>query len=141
MKNEIMIIDEKTIEDKIYVVRGKQVMIDSDLAAIYGYETKDFNDGAHSDERIIIDDAAVDDTAMPDGHTVSYAHGIGEINVQTGVVLNIRVVADRDRLIAPNGSIEPHTAVLSNCHILQNLSALCDEGGGINHGHNASLLC
>lgn len=43
MKNEIMIIDEKTIEDKIYVVRGKQVMIDSDLAAIYGYETKDFN--------------------------------------------------------------------------------------------------
>ena len=28
MKNEIMIIDEKTIEDKIYVVRGKQVMID-----------------------------------------------------------------------------------------------------------------
>jgi hypothetical protein len=43
MKNEIMIIDDKTIEDKIYVVRGKQVMIDSDLAAIYGYETKDFN--------------------------------------------------------------------------------------------------
>ena len=99
------------------------------------------NDGAHSDERIIIDDAAVDDTAMPDGHTVSYAHGIGEINVQAGVVLNIRVVADRDRLITPNGSIEPHTAVLSNCHILQNLSALCDEGGGINFGHNAPLLC
>ena len=43
MKNEIMIIDEKTIEDKIYVVRGKQVMIDSDLAEIYGYDIKNFN--------------------------------------------------------------------------------------------------
>ena len=25
---------------KIYVIRGVQVMLDSDLAAIYGYETK-----------------------------------------------------------------------------------------------------
>ena len=34
------IVDEGTIRDKIYVIRGQQVMLDSDLAEIYGYETK-----------------------------------------------------------------------------------------------------
>jgi len=37
------IIDEHTLRDKIYVIRGQQVMLDYDLAAIYGYETKAFN--------------------------------------------------------------------------------------------------
>ena len=40
---EIAIIDEQTIRDKIYVVRGVQVMLDFELAEIYGYETKNFN--------------------------------------------------------------------------------------------------
>lgn len=42
-KNEIMIVDEQSLKDKIYVIRGQQVMLDSDLAEIYGYETKNFN--------------------------------------------------------------------------------------------------
>ena len=42
-KEEIAIIDEQTIHDKIYVVRGVQVMLDFELAEIYGYETKNFN--------------------------------------------------------------------------------------------------
>ena len=40
---EIAVIDERTIRDKIYVVRGVQVMLDFELAEIYGYETKNFN--------------------------------------------------------------------------------------------------
>ena len=43
MTNEIVIINEDNIKDKIYIVRGKQIMLDSDLAEIYGYETKNFN--------------------------------------------------------------------------------------------------
>ena len=43
MTNEILLIDEQNIKNKIYIVRGKQVMVDSDLAKIYGYETKNFN--------------------------------------------------------------------------------------------------
>ena len=43
MTEELIILDEKTIKDKVYYIRGKQVMIDSDLAKIYGYSTKDFN--------------------------------------------------------------------------------------------------
>jgi phage regulator Rha-like protein len=35
--------DVSRIKDKIYVIRGVQVMLDSDLAAIYGYETKNLN--------------------------------------------------------------------------------------------------
>ena len=31
------------LKDKIYIIRGKQVMLDSDLAKIYGYTTKAFN--------------------------------------------------------------------------------------------------
>ena len=43
MTNEIVIITEEDIRNKIYVVRGIQVMLDSDLARIYGYTTKSFN--------------------------------------------------------------------------------------------------
>ena len=42
-KNEIMIVDEKSLKDKIYVIRGQQVMLDFDLAEIYGYEVKYLN--------------------------------------------------------------------------------------------------
>lgn len=42
-KNEIAIVSVEDIRGKVYVVRGKKVMLDADLAAIYGYETKIFN--------------------------------------------------------------------------------------------------
>lgn len=41
--NEIMIVDERSLRDKIYIIRGQQVMLDADLAQIYGYTTKAFN--------------------------------------------------------------------------------------------------
>lgn len=41
--NEIMILNQTDVENLIYTIRGKRVMLDSDLAKIYGYETKDFN--------------------------------------------------------------------------------------------------
>ena len=40
---EIQIIDEDSIRDKIHVIHGVKVMLDYDLARIYGYATKDFN--------------------------------------------------------------------------------------------------
>ena len=40
---EIAIMDEKSIRDKIYVVRGVQVMLDFELAELYGYTTSAFN--------------------------------------------------------------------------------------------------
>lgn len=42
MSNNI-ILSQKEIEHRIYTVRGKQVMLDSDLAGIYQVETKVFN--------------------------------------------------------------------------------------------------
>ena len=42
-KTEI-IIDEQILKDKIYLIRGVQVMLDSDLAEIYGYTTKRLNE-------------------------------------------------------------------------------------------------
>lgn len=42
--NNIAIIDEKTLKDKIYTIRGIQVMLDFELAKIYGYTTKRFNE-------------------------------------------------------------------------------------------------
>ena len=41
--NKMMIMDETTLRDKIYTIRGQQVMLDFDLAEIYGYTTKAFN--------------------------------------------------------------------------------------------------
>lgn len=46
MKSDILAVpklNEKTIESKIYIVRGQKVMLDFELAEIYGYETKNFN--------------------------------------------------------------------------------------------------
>ena len=43
LKNEIAIVDEKSVRDKIYVVRGIQVMLDFELAEIYGFTTSAFN--------------------------------------------------------------------------------------------------
>lgn len=43
IKNEIIILTYEDIKDKIYTIRGQKVMIDSDLAEIYGYTTKTFN--------------------------------------------------------------------------------------------------
>ena len=42
MSNSESLIPLETIERKIYVIRGERVILDSDLAAIYGVETKMF---------------------------------------------------------------------------------------------------
>ena len=42
-KTEVFVITEQSLQDKIYYVRGHKVMLDVDLAEIYGYETKNFN--------------------------------------------------------------------------------------------------
>ena len=41
--NEIVLINEETIQSKIYIVRGQKVMLDFELAKIYGYTTTKFN--------------------------------------------------------------------------------------------------
>ncbi len=45
MKSDLIELDEKEIEGKIYEIRGKPVMFDSDLAELYGCKngTKDIN--------------------------------------------------------------------------------------------------
>ena len=44
MIKDLIILDENSIKDKMYYIRGKMVMIDSDLAEIYGYTTMRFNE-------------------------------------------------------------------------------------------------
>lgn len=41
---EIAVIDEITIKSKIYYIRNQKVMLDFELAEIYGYSTKRFNE-------------------------------------------------------------------------------------------------
>lgn len=36
-----VVINEKLLRNKIYTIRGQRVMLDVDLAEIYGYTTKD----------------------------------------------------------------------------------------------------
>lgn len=43
MSDEIAIITAEQMENLIYQIRGQKVMLDVDLAKIYGYETKNFN--------------------------------------------------------------------------------------------------
>lgn len=43
LENELLNIENKNIKNLIYTIRGKQVMIDSDVAMLYHYETKNIN--------------------------------------------------------------------------------------------------
>ncbi len=43
MRDEITIITAEQMKNLIYEIRGQKVMLDVDLAKIYGYETKNFN--------------------------------------------------------------------------------------------------
>ena len=42
-KDEMMIVSGESLVKKIYIIRGQKVMLDFELAEIYGYETKAFN--------------------------------------------------------------------------------------------------
>ena len=42
-KDEMMIINHEFLVKKIYIIRGQKVMLDFELAEIYGYETNNFN--------------------------------------------------------------------------------------------------
>ena len=44
MENKSIILNESDLKNKIYTIRGVQVMLDSDLAEIYGVETKRLNE-------------------------------------------------------------------------------------------------
>ena len=41
---EVAIVSEENIHEKIYVIRGQKVMLDFELAEIYGYTTTRFNE-------------------------------------------------------------------------------------------------
>ena len=42
-KDEMMLVNHESLIKKIYIIRGQKVMLDFELAEIYGYETKAFN--------------------------------------------------------------------------------------------------
>ena len=50
--NEIQVIEitEELLRKKLYEVRGQKVMLDYDLAKIYGYTTKRFNEQVKNNE-------------------------------------------------------------------------------------------
>ena len=50
MSNSIAITDE-TVINKIYLIRGKKVMIDRDLAELYGVETRRLNEQVKRNEK------------------------------------------------------------------------------------------
>lgn len=41
--SDLMIVSAEVVRNKIYVIRGQKVMLDADLAPIYGYDTRSFN--------------------------------------------------------------------------------------------------
>ena len=56
MDNEVVLVDENIIKNKMYYIRGQYVMIDSDLAEIYGYTTKRFNEQVKNNIKRFDDD-------------------------------------------------------------------------------------
>ena len=40
---ELIEVTEEYLKNRLYLVRGKRVLLDADLAEIYGYDTRNFN--------------------------------------------------------------------------------------------------
>ena len=53
---EVIKVTEDLVKAKTYVVRGRKVMLDYDLARIYGYETKRFNEQVNNNIERFVDD-------------------------------------------------------------------------------------
>jgi hypothetical protein len=51
MKNKDILIPREIIEQKIFLIRGQKVMLDSDLAMLYGVSTKRLNDQVRRNKR------------------------------------------------------------------------------------------
>ena len=45
------LLEARDIKSMIYTIRGQQVMLDSDLAALYGYEVKTLNQQVRRNNR------------------------------------------------------------------------------------------
>ena len=51
-----LIINENSIKDKIHTIRNHQVMLDKDLAELYGVETKHINQAVRNNQDKFMDD-------------------------------------------------------------------------------------
>ena len=51
LKNQAIVIPGERIENKIFLIRGKRVMIDRDLADLYGVETKVLNQAVRRNKK------------------------------------------------------------------------------------------
>ena len=43
LDSTVIEVTEEYLKDRLYDIRGKRVLLDADLAEIYGYDTKGFN--------------------------------------------------------------------------------------------------
>lgn len=56
MKNELQIADNQNLQEKIHTIRGLQVMLDRDLAELYGVETKRINEAVKNNQDKFLED-------------------------------------------------------------------------------------
>ena len=56
MKNELQIADNQNLQEKIHTIRGFQVMLDRDLAELYGVETKRINEAVKNNQDKFLED-------------------------------------------------------------------------------------
>ena len=54
-KSEFSLIDENLLKSRIYTIRGRQVMLDRDLAMLYGVETKVLNQAVKRNSETIFE--------------------------------------------------------------------------------------
>ena len=54
--SELISLDANDIKRRIFIIRRKQVMLDSDLAELYGYEVKNLNRQVKRNARRFPDD-------------------------------------------------------------------------------------
>jgi len=74
---EIVVIDESTIKSKIYYIRNQKVMLDFELAEIYGYETRANNEKFDEDFMFQLTDEEVEELSRSQIVTLNKGTGRG----------------------------------------------------------------
>lgn len=109
-----MIVPIETIRAKIYLLRGQKVLLDSDLAALYGVETKRLNEQVRRNSKRFPDDFMFQLTVQEVGNlksqfaATSSAHGgrrtLPYVFTEQGIAM-LSSVLNSDRAIEVNIAI------------------------------------
>ena len=98
-KNDLSITENENIKNLIYTIRGKQVMLDSDVAMLYHYPTKRINEAVNRNKQRFPDNFCFQLTEEEYTEIKDYVENLG---IQNGYMQELE---ENEKKYVPNWNI------------------------------------